>query len=89
MQEDPPTLAWMERAEGELRLARRLDPDNPQIAMFYARFLEVDGQMSLAAKVLDDLLVKTPDYLSALRVGSRLHFELGHERQAGIHRTPE
>ncbi|MEE2888298.1 MAG: tetratricopeptide repeat protein [Planctomycetota bacterium] len=95
MQEDPPALAWMERAEGELRLARRLDPDNPQIAMFYARFLEVDGQMSLAAKVLDDLLVKLPDHLSALRVGSRLHFELGHERQAGellerlVERSPE
>lgn len=83
LQEDPPTLAWMEQAEGELRLARRLAPAHPQISMFYSRFLEVDGQISLAAAVLDELLGLRGDYLPALRRGSRLHFELGHERRAG------
>lgn len=80
----PPDLAWLERAEGELRLARRLAPGDPQIAMLYSQFLEVDGQISLAAKVVDEVLKASPNYLQALRDGSRLHYELGHERQAAL-----
>ncbi len=82
--ESPPDLTWMERAEGELRLARRLDPEDPEVAMLYAKFLEFEGQISLAAAVIDQLIAVQPGHLRALRHGSRLHFELGRERRAAV-----
>lgn len=82
LEQSPPTLALLERAEGELRLARRLAPNHPEIAVFYSRFLELDGQISLATKVIDDLLEQQPKLPQAVARAARLHFELGHERRA-------
>jgi Flp pilus assembly protein TadD len=77
---DPPDLPLMERAEGEILLARKIDPNHGDILWLHAGFLEVDGQVTLAATVLDELLDSHPRHLGGLRAASRIRFELGQER---------
>jgi len=79
---NPSDLPVMERAEGEILLALKVDPRNPEIQLLHSEFLELDGQVTLAATVLDGLLESRPGHVGALRAASRLRFELGQERVA-------
>ena len=82
LREVPPELLAMEEVEGELLLARRLDPSDSEVLLFYSQFLEADGHISLAVEVLGELLAGEPEHIGGLRGASRLQFELGKERAA-------
>jgi tetratricopeptide (TPR) repeat protein len=82
LRSSPPDLRLMQRAEGELLLARRLDPEDPEITLLHAQFLEADGHIGLAAELLNEVLDRDPEHIQGLRAASRLRFELGEERRA-------
>ncbi len=78
----PPELSLMQRAEGEMLRAKRLDPDDPEIGVFYAQFLIIEGHLSRAAEELDQVLGLHANHLSALRTASEIRYEMGEERAA-------
>lgn len=80
--DEPPELHAWRRAEGELRLAQRLRPNDPEIGLLHADFLEADGHLSAAADAADRVLEHAPEHVEALRRASRLRYELGEERLA-------
>ncbi len=80
--ESPPALAPWRRAEGELRLAQRLAPQDPEIALQLAMLLEADGHFTAATAVLDEQLSAQPRHPGCLRAASRIHYEVGEERAA-------
>ena len=82
MVETPPLLGPWRRAEGNLRIAERLLPADPEIALLHAAFLEADGHLSLAAETVERALGTHPHHPRCLRMASRLRYELGEERTA-------
>jgi tetratricopeptide (TPR) repeat protein len=78
----PPALAAWRRAEGELRLAQRLDPRDPEAALAHAELLAADGHLSAAAAKLDGVLDHVPDHVGCLRMAAALHYDLAEERAA-------
>lgn len=83
--ETPPLLGLWRRAEGNLRVAEQLEPDDPEIALLHAEFLEADGHLSLAATTVERVLGPHPNETRCLRAASRLRYELGEERAALPH----
>lgn len=79
IQESPPTLAVWRRAEGELRRASRLAPEDPVVARLHAVFLAADGHVSAAAERVDTGLAAAPDDRDLLELGARLRYDLGDE----------
>ncbi|MEM7199855.1 MAG: tetratricopeptide repeat protein [Planctomycetota bacterium] len=80
--QQPPELADWRRAEGELRLAARLAPDDVEIAILLGEFLQADGHLAAATEVLASALDREPDHVGCLAAAARLHFELAEERAA-------
>ncbi|MCB9870581.1 MAG: hypothetical protein H6837_12045 [Planctomycetes bacterium] len=81
-QDDPPPLPQVEAAEGELRLALRMDPQDLEIRVLFAEFLAATGRVTHAADQLDEVLRTQPEHRAALRAAARMRFELGQERAA-------
>lgn len=84
-QEFPPELSVWRAAEGDLRLAVRLQPGNPEIGLLHSEFLEADGHLSAAAGEADRVLQANPGHVDALARAARLRYELGEERTAERH----
>ena len=77
--EDPPELRTMRRAEGELRSARALAPNDLRVGFGLIRLLEADGHLAAAAAEADTLLEQHPEDPRLLSVAGRLHDDLGNE----------
>jgi tetratricopeptide (TPR) repeat protein len=80
--EDPPELRAWRRADGELLLASRIAPNDPDVQLARARFLAADAHLSAAAECLEPSLARHPHHLASLREAARLRYELGEERLA-------
>lgn len=69
-------------AEAEFLRAERLAPQDPEIALWHARFLEADSHLEAAAARLEKVLLFVGDRPELLRGLARLRFDLGQERRA-------
>lgn len=83
--EDPIALGVLQRAEGELRLAERLAPDDPRVAALHAMFLQLAGHLTAAATRAERGLAVSPDDLELLELAGSLRHDLGDERRAIPH----
>ncbi len=80
--EDPPILRLLNRAEGELRQASKIAPDDGVVALLHGRFLESIGHVSAAVDRAEGALVRRPDDPDLMELAARLRYELGDERLA-------
>jgi tetratricopeptide (TPR) repeat protein len=84
--ESPPDLALWRRAEGELRRALALAPDDLRVGLAHVRFLETEGHLAAAAEHADRMVASYPSLEDTpgelLRRAGRLHDELGEEQAA-------
>lgn len=78
----PPDLVAWRRAEGQLRRAQALAPDDAEVALALARFYLADGHGRAALDVLVPLLVTQPQHQDALRLAGLVAYEAGEERRA-------
>lgn len=78
----PPDLSLWRRAEGQLRKAQRLAPEDPEVALQLAAFFEADGHLAAAAAALDPVAFGRQRHVGVLRALSRLRYELGEEKLA-------
>ncbi|MBI5852326.1 MAG: hypothetical protein HZB39_15030 [Planctomycetes bacterium] len=76
---DPPALDEYRAAEGELRRASALAPDDPFVALLHAGFLVADGHLTAAAERIERALVAAPNDVDLLELGGRVRFDLGDE----------
>ena len=82
LRSEPPELGPWQRAEGLLRLARRIAPTDAVIGRMHVSYLEADGHLSAASAVADELLAQDPDNYEVLADAARLQYELGDEEDA-------
>lgn len=78
----PPDLVGWRRAEGELRQAVELAPEQAEVRLALARFYVADGHGRAAAEVLAPLLARQPQHVEALRLAALIAYEAGEERRA-------
>lgn len=80
--QSPPALDSWRRAEGELRRAVALAPNDADVGLWLARFYSADGHVQAALAEVDRVLATHPEHLVALRLGGFLAYEGGEERRA-------